>query len=207
MNATNAGEAPVIENDYSLLRPFDLEAAKRGEPVIGLGGDPYPVTFVSRSRSGKTNIVEKPGMHGGLLDDVCYAPDERLRMAPLCWVEGRPVYQGDVLYWVSQPAAPCIADNIMDGGWLAFRADPGQPCGILHPAGLTWTPPAIQREGWVNIVKSSGRDIGIGSLEDRLIRNCDIFQTKEDAERWAAQCNDVIATVPISWEEPAGGAR
>ena len=86
-----------MKNNTDLLRPFDLEAAQRGEPILW-GGQFEPATFVARARKGKTNIIERAGMHAGLLDHVEYAPDEYLHMAPLCWVEGRPVYKGDRLW-------------------------------------------------------------------------------------------------------------
>ena len=88
-----------MEKNFELLRPFDLEAAKRGDPLLW-SGQYIPVTFVARARNGNTNIIECPGMHGGLLSEVQYAPDHYLYMAPLAWVEGRPVYKGDVLHYM-----------------------------------------------------------------------------------------------------------
>ena len=87
-----------MEKNFELLRPFDLEAAKRGDPLLW-SGQYIPVTFVARARNGNTNIIECPGMHGGLLSEVQYAPDHYLYMAPLAWVEGRPVYPEDTLYY------------------------------------------------------------------------------------------------------------
>lgn len=92
-------------NDYSLLRPFDLEAAKRGEPICMADGEsakflahepkhPYlkdwgVIVICSR---GITTYSEK----GLRWRDEPSSHD--LRMAPLCWVEGKPVYKGDKLW-------------------------------------------------------------------------------------------------------------
>ena len=79
--------------DYSLLRPFDLEAAKRGESILWIDS---PVRWVALSAqaSDACNIVEHA-------QGLSYVRDKELRMAPLCWIEGRPVYRGDKLYYRS----------------------------------------------------------------------------------------------------------
>ena len=82
----------MTEKDYSLLRPFDLDAAKAGAKL-----------FCINSKNGETEcaFIQKAG------DELCihferygfsiHDETDSLRMAPLCWVEGKPVYPGDVL--------------------------------------------------------------------------------------------------------------
>ena len=77
-----------------LLRPFDLEAAKAGAPVQILGRAPK-LTYVAGPDSAGKYIFTVP-------DGRFTRPEgcevEKLRMAPLAWVEGRPLYKGDRLY-------------------------------------------------------------------------------------------------------------
>ena len=127
----------MTEKDYSLLRPFDLEAAKRGDAIMQEYAPAFIATLAAISKDGRTVFAEfRDGSANAWLT---YA----VSMAPLCWVEGKPVYKGDVLYWKAQRTSPCIAEKIMDGGWLAFRASDNEPCGLVHPDGLTWTPPKV----------------------------------------------------------------
>lgn len=110
----------------------------------------------------------------------------------LCWVEGRPVYRGDVLWWTTQ------------GRWITARAyenmqNPGvkddNDCesDVAWLTNLTWTPPKVKREGWVNIYpKDWGGIASVGSL---------VNETREDAD---VQADDNrIACVRIEWEEVA----
>ena len=82
----------MTRKDYSLLRPFDLEAAKAGAKVCyGSNGYCESVTFLAEAGPDGDHAIRD---HEG----NCYVePDYGLKMAPLCWVEGKPVYPGDVL--------------------------------------------------------------------------------------------------------------
>lgn len=110
---------------------------------------------------------------------------EQLRMAPLAWVEGKPVYKGDRLWWVTQkrwinalryennlnkPAIKDDNDCVSDVAWLS---------------NLTWTPPKVKREGWVNVY---GYD-----------RIATTHESQEKANLNAGR--DRIACVRIEWEE------
>lgn len=84
------------ERDYSLLRPFDLRpfdlgAAERGEAIC-YGHSGAPTLFVA-SLFQKPDVVIRDEGH----PDARVFPRELLRMAPLAWIEGKPVYKGDVL--------------------------------------------------------------------------------------------------------------
>ena len=102
--------------NYSLLRPFDLEAAKRGEPILWID---HPIRWVALS-------------------------DKELRMAPLCWVEGRPVYKGDVLYRPGINDGPVVALEIgnEEGDiYLSFEDDAGSEFADNRRGYLTWADP------------------------------------------------------------------
>lgn len=81
--------------NLDLLKPFDIKAAKCGEEVL------YVYTT---GNTEDTKFVAEAGIDG---DHACrdtegnifLANEEDLRMRPLAWVEDRPVYKGDVLYW------------------------------------------------------------------------------------------------------------
>lgn len=197
------------EKDYSLLRPFDLEAAKAGEAICWHedGDVAINVYFV------KECVI--PVFEECFEDEQCgifnyQQCNECLRMAPLCWVEGKPVYKGDVLY----STGGChTGEYVAPNGKELIRTDLGEYLPVGDDCGsencridyLTWTPPKVKREGWVNIIEYN-RSATCGEIQDRMVRNCHIFPDFESATKWAAQCHDVIATVRIEWEEPAGGA-
>lgn len=171
------------ERDYSLLRPFDLEAAKAGEPLCSIVGSLQREFVAGPDASGRI-VVSIEGKF-----NTCWPGD--VRMSPLCWVEGRPVYKGDVLFWKSQPSSPCIAEKMMEDGWLAFRPSVTEPVGIIHPSGLTWQKPKGKREGWVNLYPTT--------YEKLAAISSSVYPAKEDADHCANSTR--IACVRIEWEE------
>ena len=186
------------ENDYSLLRDFDPEAAKRGEPIVWT---PFTdCVFLGES----INMPNSPELgpqycieHSGGLS---YAPACDLRMKPLTWVESRPVYKGDVL-WHKIGNYFVTVEHPGDADYFTCEK------GTFEYRYLTWTPPKVKREGFVCLVKRAMRPAsGEAHLEltDVIVRNGMIFATHEDAQAWADQCGDVIAIAPVPWEEPAG---
>lgn len=106
----------TTENDYTLLRHFDLEAAKRGEAICDVARNYEVVTFAAEAGSDGNHAVRLPSMN------IVFAKSSNLRMAPLAWVEGRPVYKGDVLYGKSSGRK--------------YTAD-----GSENTLDFTWTPP------------------------------------------------------------------
>ena len=92
-------------NDYSLLRPFDLEAAKRGESICLRNGNEAKFLAHEQGHSYLKDwgvIVLSPhgisthSENGLRWRDGTSSYD--LCMAPLCWLEDKPVYKGDKLY-------------------------------------------------------------------------------------------------------------
>ena len=170
-----------MEKDYSLLRPFDLEAAKAGEPFV----------FIENGELKPRRFISGPDIDGGIV-----IKDEHGRfgvshikpynMAPLTWVEGRPVYKGDVLYCkqhgTRQEVRSIGAHDTLntvhprrDGAFIICLED------------ATWNPPKNKHERWFNIYKG-----GILSMS---------FDSKKDADKNAGLSR--IACCRIEWEEPA----
>lgn len=194
----------MSEKNYALLRPLDLEAAKRGEPICWYGdGDVlHDVTI--------TKLGAVCGRWYASTEERIWQGEELnyFRMAPLCWIEGKPVYKGDRLYRVGHGIREFVADYIeqdgdvflvyveaMGSSWLEGPARPGVK--------VTWTPPKIKREGFVCITKYSNRkETFLGEYNNTIVRNGSIFVTYEAAQKWADTCKDVVAIIPMSWEEP-----
>ena len=91
--------------DHSQLRPFDLEAAKAGAKLfytITVNGE-TECTFIDADEDGWVCVrYEQFGLSLHRPANV----KSYMRMAPLCWVEGKPVYKGDVLYWKDGTSEP-----------------------------------------------------------------------------------------------------
>lgn len=119
-----------MEKINNKLRPFDLEAAKSGELMQYFAGGDI-CTLVAGPDAYGCVCVSKGGVDKLRL--IVY-PVESLRMVPLCWVEGKPVYKGDVLYQNTTMLWRVVAD--------------GNEKGITDTHGswndrehLTWKPP------------------------------------------------------------------
>lgn len=182
------------EKDYSLLRPFDLEAAKRGEAIIDTDGD--ECKYVAGPHKETAEIVVEFPYDLGFM--TCM--DKDLRMAPLAWVPVskddptlRPVYKGDVLWHevigrveilaLGKASTPCVE--------VVGRGD------FPWISALTWTPPKVKREGWIAILTAE-RPKG-----DKYTHWCShICATEQLARDYYGSSTNVIVA-PVSWEEPA----
>jgi hypothetical protein len=86
------------QKDFNLLRPFDLEKAKAGEALCDAStGNEY--VFIGHSKTTNEIYVQIVNNNEDSIFE-CDAHD--LRMKPLCWLEGKPVYKGDEL-WHKNP--------------------------------------------------------------------------------------------------------
>ena len=133
----------MTEKDYSLLRPFDLEAARDGAAIVALvdgGTKMEPRGFVKGPDCmGYCVVVTDEGVYR-------LGKAHEYRMAPLCWVEGKPVYPGDVLERENWKAF--IPDMVAISGELRMLGE-GLPS-YLKPEQLHWPRPKPVKR-WVNI--------------------------------------------------------
>ncbi|MCB4358466.1 hypothetical protein [Quatrionicoccus australiensis] len=176
----------MSDKDYSLLRPFDLEAAKRGEAICRKDGQ--SMEFVAGPDS-VDDIVYLTKGGGGEFGFRCV---NNIRMEPLCWVEGKPVYKGDVLYHPLK--GKCVIDIVLSiTDHVAAIHDSGAFSVLHSPSAddLTWTPPKVKREGWVNVYPTS-----TGSF---MARTSDAYESENNANDFAQPSR--IACVRIEWEE------
>lgn len=131
------------QRDYSLLRLFDMDAAMAGAP-LAWGRTALKCRFLGESKNtpnfdnrGAQFCIEHEG-------GLAYSYADDLFMAPLCWVEGRPVYRGDVLYHPRHGEGKVIEDRRYCGGAAIKYEAAGTAVAIDAPYfydGLTWTPP------------------------------------------------------------------
>lgn len=164
-----------MEKDYSLLRQFDLEAAKRGEAICT--DDLDNVQYIAGPDE-YSNVVLKTGPYFVL-------QRHRLRMSPLCWVEGRPVYKGDVLYSDKHGKGVIVEATDFNGGYaIEFEHTKISIEALYFQNRLTWTPPKVKRDGWMNCYKNGENSV---------------YPTKERADRSADYSR--VACIRIEWEE------
>lgn len=126
--------------ELGLLRKYNLATARVGDKVLGLA--PGSVIAVHCGR-----IVF--GWDSGKVNSFTESDDHIIYLAPLAWVEDRPVYLGDVLYvkeWVDRPTAYRVIAADKDG----FLWD--EHGNQLLNTDLTWTKP-------VTTIKINGHDV------------------------------------------------
>lgn len=178
--------AEHTERDYSLLRPFDLEAAKRGEAICWHSNSDTLI-YVGPAVGGKCCFKWTGGILYGLFETY---PLNYVRMAPLAWAEGRPVYRGDVLY---NKVGQELTATGEEGGKLIVSEFPDDF--LLEPDFLHWTPPKVKREGWVNIYPRADFIPADAAFVSHA------FSSKEKADRHAMSRR--IDCIRIEWEEVA----
>lgn len=111
-----------------------------------------------------------------------------LYIVPLAWVEGKPVYKGDVLWVKSDVVCDYRMHEVAEVRDGAFYKDQiydvnGKWTTAKH---LTWQSPKVKREGWVNIYSDN---------------EAYIHSTRNEAD--SRSSNGRIACVRIEWEEPS----
>lgn len=150
--------------NLELLRPFDLEAAKRGEAITdSCGGN---VVYIDGPDAGGNYAVRIDG-------HFAVGSNERLRMAPLCWVEGRPVYKGDALFY--EGIGRGVVVGMKGGDQIEITYDHHKEWGPTgaFPENLTWTPPKVKREGFAVVSKQGmllSRDDAEKAIKDISFR-------------------------------------
>lgn len=135
-----------MDHDYTLLRPFDEEAAKRGEPIMSYQGQELWDYVAGPDSAGNLCLRVKSD---GRFSNNQASPVSLFRMKPPFWVEGKPVYPGDRLYHKGHEAWGKVA--VQDGD-LLFINDRGV---IVKTTGfnMTWEAPVVKT--WINIYPGS----------------------------------------------------
>lgn len=169
--------------NFSLLRPFDAEAAKRGEPICNLTGDEFWDYAAGPDSQGYLVVIKK---HDGEFVNPRFAPASVFRMAPLCWCEGKPVYKGDVLYRNGEQVT--VSHIIVEeyGTYLSFREHTDWDIsGSISK--LTWDKPKQVKQAYVVLARNpQGEVIALPYLED---------------EEGAMSYENAVGYCPVQWEE------
>lgn len=172
--------------NYELLRPFDLEAAKAGAKITDKTEIEH--TFAAEAGPDGDMAVRDPQGNVFVMDL------SEARMVPLAWVEGKPVYPGDVLYRPGIVTGPLVVAGCARSGdedFLYFEGNGGSV--FADNRNLTWTPPKVKKEGWINVYSTSLAS----NARPRFVGN--VHPTKSCADFDAGE--DRIACVRIEWEE------
>lgn len=163
---------------FSLLRPFDLDEAKAGALVCWHDGDVVVKSILDAD--------DFRAIGRGIDGNVCMWAIENLRMAPLFWVEGKPVYKGDRLYsidkWVT---ASGTIDHV---GWTT--CEDGYHRDTTR---MTWSPPFITQTGWIAIKHQR-------SAPDYKAWCSHVLATRQQAE--AHYGPEPCSVVSVTWQAP-----
>ena len=131
----------MTEKDYSLLRPFDLEAAKAGVLLCDQSGSTLAgLLCCTPDSSGYFRAwVDRIG---GLVSSL---PGKSIRLAPLCWVEGKPVYPGDMLEHAKHGEVVAKSRHAASKGMLVV-----EKYDSLALGNLAWPRPKPVKR-WINV--------------------------------------------------------
>lgn len=125
------------------LRPFDLEAAKRGEKICTSYGN--NAVFIGVKSDGRVVFEDQ---------DQLYNYDEwNLRMLPLHWLKGKPVYKGDTIYY-TEDGSKHIVDSFT-GTYILCKH--GFDEFAIHPDYASWEKPKVKKNYWVNLYDYEAR--------------------------------------------------
>lgn len=183
-----------MSKDLSLLRPFNLKKAKQGEPICFHNDLRFKIRYCGTKSNGNHFIEFEDGSYK--IDNSKY-----LRMAPLCWIEDKPVYKGDVLYKTTPSFEPYPVTvlnlfTLNNTDYLDLDTDTAIPKQTEYADNrkhyLSWTrpKPKQKKQGWINVYPQYPQ-IGV--------TNAIWHDTKEQADESAGV--DRIACVPFEYEE------
>lgn len=168
------------------LRKFDLQAAKNGAPLITRDGRNARFLAHVPEASEELRVIaycdgeqaaREYGETGIYMERrIC---DCDLFMKPLCEVEGKPVYPGDVLYHVK--GGKIVAESF-DGQYIRDEHDGG-----WFPEKCSWNKPItkVKKSGWINIYP----DLSVSRIHES--EDCAI----------SSRYGNSVATVFVEWEE------
>lgn len=170
------------KRDYSLLRPATIEYIKAGGKICWAEDGDIAETFFTKD--GKLVTCFSGETQAGIWSSS--EVEMYFKQVPLCWVEGKPVYKGDVLYGIDSCSdLMYIAKEYSDGVLYTEDNDTDAYCEV--PENLTWTKLVTKKKYWVNIYEDV---FGYGDTV-----YCVKHETKEMAD--ASVIGERIACVEI----------
>ena len=178
-----------MSKKFEELRPFDLEAAKAGAPICYMDGDIPSSWFIHDD----VLYVEWSNEPERFVQFKADTGLDRWCMAPLCWVEDRPVYKGDVLWNKLYPEYRYDVARFENGRIYSLQNETYSHCEEIED--LSWTKPKkmVKKEGWI-AVKTGEKPVSYAAWCSH------VYETKEQAEaHYGAQ----TACIRIEWEEEA----
>lgn len=182
--------------DKTLLRPFDLEAAKSGAELLLHGTDTICTYVAGPDPFGR--IVVKINDNGAF---IFRDKEGDLKMAPLCWVRRSlsdaamlPVYRGDVVYSTGGGNRAWRVTRADPTGTVEMETNGNGKAWLINPDNLVLEKPVrmVKREAWINLYQSKSST------------HCVYTSQGYPSEKMADDAKDAnrIACVHIEWEEP-----
>lgn len=178
-------------------KPFCFDDFKTGNPVEYAPGD-------------KIVYVAGPNVHNdvavihctdGRFDVVSLeALETHATMAPLCIIDNKPVFVGDVLSYHSKEFSIMVTGynpHVSDYSGLQGKIV-SSSSGMAQVGEMSWAPfdcwswarPPVKKSGWINIYPPQSGENYMAS---------DVFDSKHEA--LAQAYPDVIDTIQVEWEE------
>lgn len=189
-----------MSKKYEFLRPFDLEAAKAGAPICYRDGD-IPTSWFIHEDVLYAEWKSSPEQFAQFKTNTGL---DRWRMAPLGWVEGRPVYKGDRLWrrYRSLPGEWVVVSGTTEsstGKFLTFEKS-GSEWADNRDGDLSWDKPVtmVKKEGWINVYK---RREDMSGCHTAFISHA--FTSEAEAEQRRDVRSNFVKTIRIAWEEEA----
>lgn len=156
----------MSKHDLNLLRPLTLDDIKPGTLI----------TWVGNINFGETGeIVYGPA--GKKQDFVVNWKEDRLvihrpgsdypRLTPLTWVEDKPVYPGDVLWYKRFKGCKATAigpHTYCESGGIEYLDGNDGKKYSADAAAFTWTPPKTKHQVWLNLYPDGS--CGVYSTEE-----------------------------------------
>ena len=181
-----------------VLRQFNPATASIGDTVITIGNNKGIYRGCTSDQT--SCLIDYPYIYG-------LVQTKDIFQAPLCYVEDKPVYVDDVVYytsgewWYSMRVTgrnSHVTDNentlqgiVVDVGTFTWK----QTHESWAPANMfSWTKPKVMitKTGWINIYPSCRPDC---STETGVV----IYNSKTDADEGAGR--ERIASIQITWQQ------
>ena len=155
--------------NLNLLRRAIVADLKVGDLVIDSDGDEATLVAPSHPVTGEF-ILSCSGRYGYCV----FRAIDTVYLFPLCWVESKPVYPGDVLYWKGVPGE-CQPQPLTVVGKLGdwWCTHPNGAIYRFNESELTWSPPRVRKHGWVNVYEGGRTGTYTHPTQEAATRNAD----------------------------------